>query len=106
MQDLNPSEIAGLLAGDGPPPLLLDCREPWEFAICRIPGSELLPMGRIPAALPQLDRGRTTIVICHHGIRSRQVARFLELQGFTRVINLAGGVAAWAQDQDPAMPTY
>ncbi len=87
-------------------PLLLDVREPWEHAICRISGSELLPMRQIPASVGQLDPERPTVVICHHGIRSQQVARFLDQQGFKRVINLRGGVAAWASDVDPDMPTY
>jgi rhodanese-related sulfurtransferase len=87
-------------------PLLLDVREPWEFQVCRIEGSELLPMRQIPMALGTLDPGRETVVICHHGVRSFAVARFLEQAGFTRVINLDGGVAAWARDVDPGMPTY
>ncbi len=45
-------------------------------------------------------------MICHHGVRSFAVARFLEQQGFTNVINLDGGVAGWARDVDPTMPTY
>jgi rhodanese-related sulfurtransferase len=63
-------------------------------------------MNQIPGALDRLDRGRQIVCICHHGIRSYQVARFLEHQGFARVVNLEGGVAAWARDVDPSMPTY
>ena len=47
-----------------------------------------------------------TVVICHHGGRSMQVAMFLEKQGFKRVHNLAGGLDAWARSVDPSMPTY
>jgi rhodanese-related sulfurtransferase len=103
---MGPGEVAQLLAADGEPPVLLDVREPWELAICRIEGSMSVPMGQIPAAVSRLDPNRETVVICHHGIRSYQVARYLEQQGFTRLINLDGGVAAWARDQDPAMPVY
>jgi rhodanese-related sulfurtransferase len=46
------------------------------------------------------------VVICHHGARSYQVCMFLEQQGFGKLYNLHGGVAAWAQQVDPAMPTY
>jgi rhodanese-related sulfurtransferase len=88
------------------PPLLLDVREPWEHAICRIEGSELLPMRQIPTAIAKLEPARPTVVICHHGIRSLQVARFLDQQGFQRVINLRGGIAAWASEVDPGMATY
>jgi rhodanese-related sulfurtransferase len=87
-------------------PLLLDVREPWEFAICRIDGAELMPMSQIVRRLGELDPKRETVVVCHHGIRSQQVALYLEHQGFERIINLQGGVAAWARDVDPGMPTY
>lgn len=87
-------------------PLLLDVREPWEFQVCRLPDSQLVPMRQIPMALDGLDPKRETVVICHHGVRSFAVARFLEQAGFTNVINLDGGVAGWARDVDPTMPTY
>jgi rhodanese-related sulfurtransferase len=103
---MKPAEVAEWLAGDGEPPLMIDVREPWELAICRIEGSVSVPMGQIPAALSKLDPNRDILVICHHGIRSYQVGRFLEQRGFSRVINLEGGVAAWALDQDPDMPVY
>lgn len=87
-------------------PLLLDVREPWEFQICRIEGSQLVPMGEIPARAAELDSGAEVVVICHHGGRSLQVALFLEKQGFSDVTNLTGGVDAWAKNVDPAMPVY
>jgi rhodanese-related sulfurtransferase len=89
-----------------PPPLLLDVREPWEFDICHLTGARLIPMRGIPAALDQLDRQQEMVVICHHGIRSRQVALFLQYQGFEKVINMQGGMAAWSRDVDPDMPAY
>lgn len=106
MRHISPQALSDWLASGREPPLLLDVREPWEFAICRIEGSRLLPMSRIVASLSDLDRQRETVVICHHGIRSQQVAHYLSHQGFTGIINLQGGVAAWARDVDPAMPTY
>jgi len=106
MRQMAPRELAKRLSADGEPPLLLDVREPWEFDICRIQGSELLPMRHVVACLDQLDRRRETVVICHHGIRSQQVALYLEHQGFERLINLSGGVDAWARSVDSDMPTY
>lgn len=89
-------------------PRLLDVREPWEYQYCHIPGSDLMPMHSVPARLEELDRHADTVVICHHGMRSMQVARFLEHAGFdpARIHNLQGGVAGWAQTVDPDMPTY
>lgn len=87
-------------------PAMVDVREPWEFDVCRIQGAKPMPMRSIPARFPELDRDAETVVICHHGARSFQVCMFLEQQGFKKVFNLYGGVAAWAQQVDPAMPTY
>ncbi len=87
-------------------PLLLDVREPWEYRIAHLKGSTLIPMRDLLGRLPELDPERETVVICHHGIRSRQVAYVLERYGFKNVINLEGGLAAWAEEVDPAMPRY
>lgn len=87
-------------------PFLLDVREPWEFQRCAIDGSQLVPMREIPARLGELDIEHEIVVICHHGIRSAQVSMFLEQNGFDKVINLQGGVAAWAERVDPGMARY
>jgi rhodanese-related sulfurtransferase len=87
-------------------PQLVDVREPWEFETCKIAGAQLVPMRSIPARHTELNKDVDLVVICHHGARSFQVGQFLEQQGFTRIINLTGGVAAWAHDVDPTMPTY
>lgn len=106
MRDLSATQLRDHLAAGNGEPLLLDVREPWEFRICKIEGSQLIPMGQLPGAMNALDPNRETIVICHHGIRSRQVAMYLDYRGFSNVINLAGGVDAWARDVDRQMPTY
>lgn len=111
MEKIQPVELKAWLEDtQREPPFLLDVREPWEFERCHIAGAELMPMSSIPANLQQLDatlgQHLEVVVICHHGVRSFHVARFLEHNGFTRVINLTGGVDAWAKDVDPAMPLY
>ena len=87
-------------------PVLLDVREPQEFAHCHIEGAQLMPMNTVPAQVQALDADRPTVVICHHGMRSAQVAMYLQQQGFGKLFNLSGGVAAWAAQVDSAMPTY
>lgn len=86
--------------------LLLDVREPWEFETCHIPGSVLMPMHTVPARMQELEPDDEIICICHHGGRSMQVVGFLMRQGFSNVINLSGGVHAWANEVDSTMPTY
>ncbi len=107
MQSLRPSELADWLVDSArEKPILLDVREPWEFEVCHIEGSRLMPMNSIPEKFSELDKNQSIVCICHHGMRSWQVAAFLERQGFTQVINLEGGVDAWAQEVDAAMATY
>jgi rhodanese-related sulfurtransferase len=106
MRHFTPQQLHEHLEQAERPPLLLDVREPWEYRICRLDGAELVPMRQVPTAYQQMDPERETVVICHHGVRSYQVAYFLEHVGFRNVINLTGGVAAWARDVDPDMPTY
>lgn len=107
MHQLRPRALADWLADPGrPAPRLIDVREDWEFAFCHIAGAEHLPMHRIPGSLDALDPAAPVVLICHHGIRSQQVAHFLEHHGFTGVHNLMGGVAGWAEEVDPDMPRY
>lgn len=106
MREFSPGQLRDHLASADSDPLLLDVREPWEFRICNIEGSQLIPMGQLQGALNALDPARETVVICHHGIRSRQVAMYLDRLGFANVINLSSGVEGWARDVDLQMATY
>jgi rhodanese-related sulfurtransferase len=107
MKQIKPADLAAWLGDQGrPKPVLLDVREPWEFETCRIAGSQLVPMGEVPARKGEIDAKADVVVICHHGGRSMQVATFLERNGFARVHNLSGGVDAWAKTVDPSMPVY
>lgn len=106
MREFSASQLRDYLNDTDKVPLLLDVREEWEFDRCNIDGSVLIPMGQIPNELDELDPDRVTVVICHHGIRSRHIGIYLEREGFENVINLTGGVAAWASDVDPSMAVY
>lgn len=107
MTQITPPLLHQWLADTGrKPPLLLDVREPWEHQTCRIEGSTLTPMNTIAARAQELDPEAETVVICHHGGRSYQVALFLERNGFSKLYNLQGGVNAWADQVEPGMPKY
>ena len=106
MREFSAQELKAHLETCDQQPLLLDVRQPWEFEVCKIENSVLLPMSQITAEYNTLDFDRETVVICHHGIRSRRVGRYLEEAGFSNIINLSGGVAQWAQTVDKDMPTY
>lgn len=96
------------LRDSGEPFLLLDCREPDEHAIARIPGAVLVPMGEVTERLDLLapHRDGRIIVHCHHGGRSLRVTRWLRAQGFAHAQNMAGGIDAWSVEIDPATPRY
>ena len=106
MKNFTAPQLRDHLAQTNNNPLLLDVREPWEFERCQIEGSTLISMGQIRSAVNELDPDQETIVICHHGIRSRSVALYLEQMDFTNVINLAGGVDRWAREVDLEMAVY
>ena len=86
--------------------LILDVREPFEIALAPFPGATHIPMGDIPSRLTELDPDQETVVVCHHGVRSAQVAMYLAQMGFERVLNLSGGIDAWSEDADPSTPRY
>jgi rhodanese-related sulfurtransferase len=104
MQRFSAQQLAAYLQHNQPQ--LIDVREPWEFEICHLPGSILLPMRQVPTNLEIFQATEESVIICHHGIRSLQVANFLALQGIQNTINLDGGVEAWARYVDLDMPTY
>jgi rhodanese-related sulfurtransferase len=107
MQQIRPQQLAAWLSDDSrSKPVLLDVREDWEFALCSLPGALHMPMHLVPLRCNELNPDDEIVVICHHGMRSMQVAMFLERQGFSSPINLSGGVAGWADEVDPNLPRY
>ena len=91
-------------------PVLLDVREPWEVQTACVSedGFKLLtiPMREVPARLAELDPDQPVACLCHHGMRSLQVANVLVQSGFTEVVNLQGGIDAWSHEVDPSVPRY
>jgi rhodanese-related sulfurtransferase len=106
MRHISPTELKAYLETADPKPVLLDVREPQEYAYCHIEGSLHIPMNSIPARIGELDPVREIVVICHHGMRSHSAATYLDRQNFRDVVNLRGGVEAWATQVDPDMPRY
>ena len=88
--------------------VLLDVREPDEFATASIEGTLQMPMRTVPSRLTDLEqhRGERIVVHCHHGGRSARVAQWLRDQGFEKVQNMAGGIDAWSQQVDSSVPRY
>lgn len=86
--------------------VIVDVREPYEHQICHLEGAALIPLRELPQRLQDLDRETLTVVYCHHGPRSSYAVTFLRQQGFAGATNLGGGIDAWSQEVDPAVPRY
>lgn len=85
---------------------VLDVRNLNEFQICRIPGTTLLPLPELGARFTEVPRDREVIVHCKMGGRSAKAIEFLKTQGYTKLLNLTGGILAWGEKVDPGMPRY
>lgn len=86
--------------------VLLDVRETPERSFCAIDGSLHIPMAEVPVRLAELNADEPIVVVCHHGVRSFQVAHYLKANGFENVYNLAGGIDQWSLTVDPTVPRY
>ena len=104
MRELMPEAVAALHAAGKV--VLVDVREPWEWEICHVAGALHIPMGQVPARLAEIPPERPVVVMCHHGMRSHQVAQFLLGQGYADVANLDGGIDAWARSVDASLALY
>jgi sulfur-carrier protein adenylyltransferase/sulfurtransferase len=84
---------------------LLDVREPYEYQIAQI-GGTLIPQNDVPNRLAEIPRDREIIVHCRSGARSQKIAELLKQSGYKDVVNVAGGILAWADEIDPSVQKY
>ena len=103
--DITVQRLAEMRANNEPH-TLLDIREDQEVSICAIEDSLLIPMNTLPENLEKLPRDEPLVVMCHIGGRSAQGAYWLKDNGFLNILNLEGGIAAWAQLIDTEMAQY
>jgi rhodanese-related sulfurtransferase len=103
-------ELAQKMASGTSDLQLVDVREPDEIAIAAIAGFQNLPLSQASEwtqdIASRLDPSAETLVLCHHGMRSAQMCQWLVSQGFTQVMNISGGIDAYAQVIDPSVPRY
>jgi rhodanese-related sulfurtransferase len=86
---------------------VIDVREADEWAIAHLPQAELIPLSKFQQmATPQLDPDETIVLYCHHGMRSARAQSYLKGQDYKNVLNLTGGIDAWALQVDPTMKRY
>ncbi|HLG90402.1 MAG TPA: rhodanese-like domain-containing protein [Alphaproteobacteria bacterium] len=103
--EIDPAILKDRLASDDPP-VILDVREPWEIEIAALPDVLSIPLHELVGRVADVPRDRPVAVMCHHGGRSAQATAWLRQQGFARVMNVAGGIDAWARTVDPSVSRY
>lgn len=105
VDEIAPKDLAARLES-GDRPILLDVRQPEELAIVKLDGVTHIPLDELTTRTDELEPDAEIVCICHHGMRSMSAAAFLESRDFTKVINLTGGMDAWATEVDPKLPRY
>ena len=90
--EVGPAEARELTTGGA---VLLDVREPEEWAAGHAPDAQFVPLRDVPARVDELPHERRIVAVCRSGARSGKATEFLQARGFD-VVNLAGGMQAWA----------
>lgn len=112
LQDIDPEELHTKMQDPSflEEAQLIDVREPDEVEKASLPGFKVLPLRQFgtwgPVMTDEFNPQKDTYVLCHHGMRSMQVAKWLQSQGFKKVYNVAGGIHAYAVKADSSIPTY
>lgn len=89
--------------------ILIDVREPEEYAMARIDGARLIPMQEIPVEIQKLEglAGEGELLLfCHHGVRSLQAAQWLREHGIANCFSVTGGIDRWSREIDSKVPRY
>ena len=107
MRQMTAIELRDFLA-TGVKTIKIDVREDVELEFGVIDGAMHIPVQSVPGQLNELEqyKDETVVLLCRSGRRSDQVGGFLEEMGFKDVINLDGGMNAWAVDVDTSMTVY
>lgn len=107
IQQIHPAAVKAKLDA-GEPVVLVDCRQPEEYALCRIEGSTLIPLGELRERAGEIEPAADALVVvyCHHGVRSLTGAVMLTQAGVPNVASMAGGIEAWSVQVDPSVPRY
>jgi adenylyltransferase/sulfurtransferase len=90
----------------GSKPAIVDVREPHEWEISALEGALPIPKGQVVSRAGEVPREGEVVVLCKTGVRSRDAILMLQELGYANLVNLAGGINAWAREIDPRLPVY
>jgi len=103
---VTPAQLARTLANQNM--VLVDVREPEEFAVGHLPQAINVPLGQIESELqrrsPTLPRDRTLVFLCRSGARSLKACAFARRSGYENILQLEGGLLAFREQIDPSLP--
>lgn len=103
--DISPRDLkARLDAGDNL--FLLDVREQNEWNIVHLDGAKLIPVNTVTQHANELSTADEIVIYCKGGVRSARALNELRQLGFRKLLNLRGGITAWAEEVDPSLPRY
>ncbi len=87
---------------------IIDVREPheWEIGNLGPQGARLIPLGELPERMDEIDPDEEIVLHCRSGGRSAQALELLRAHGYSRLLNLKGGILAWSDTIDPSIPKY
>ncbi len=103
--EIEPSELSKRLSA-GEPIHLIDVREPHELQISALPDADSIPLGSMATRMAELDDTEEIVLLCRTGKRSTRALHILTGAGFQKIMNLKGGINAWARQVDPTLPIY
>jgi adenylyltransferase/sulfurtransferase len=99
-------DLKRALAASGAKIKVIDVREPDEYRLARIPGTQLLPLSELHQRYTELDPEQEYYLHCKAGVRSLKALQFLRAQGFKHLKSVQGGISAWSDQIDPSVPKY
>lgn len=103
--EISPKELKKML-DENKQVTIIDVREPFEYEICHLDGSKLIPLGELRSRMNELNSADNIVLHCHHGGRSAQALILLRDAGFRKLKNLKGGIDAWAEEVETEMARY
>lgn len=102
---ITPTELKQRL-DNGEDILVIDVRERWELAITSLPFAHQIRMVEILRHVKDIPKDRPVVIMCRSGSRSVRTVEMLQLHGFSNLLNLEGGILAWAREVDPTMVSF
>jgi sulfur-carrier protein adenylyltransferase/sulfurtransferase len=105
IKNISPDDLKAMLDG-GEDVLVVDVRMPWEQDISRVDFSTDIVLDELPQRMNEIPKDKTVVFLCRSGARSMRACQYLAGQGWEeeKLLNLEGGILAWARDIDPDLP--